>query len=74
MKIELEFKDEQEIDELYYQIVYRRQNLDLERDKHIKMIKTGLNVEKDTIVIPFSSQTKQGREEVYELIDSFMNE
>lgn len=39
MKIELEFKDEQEIDELYYQIVYRRQNLDLERDKHIKMIK-----------------------------------
>lgn len=42
--------------------------------KHIKMIKTGLNVEKDTIVIPFSSQTKQGREEVYELIDSFMNE
>ena len=42
--------------------------------KHIKMIKTGLNVEKDTIVIPFSSQTKQGREEVYELIDSFINE
>ena len=42
--------------------------------KHIKMIKTGLNVEKDTIVIPFSSQTKHGREEVYELIDSFMNE
>ena len=39
MKIELEFKDEQEIDELYYQIVYRKQNLNLERDKHIKMIK-----------------------------------
>lgn len=39
MKIELEFKDEQEIDELYYQIVYRKENLDLERDKHIKMIK-----------------------------------
>lgn len=39
MKIELEFKDEQEIDELYYQIVYRKENLDLERDKHIEMIK-----------------------------------
>ena len=42
--------------------------------KHVKMLKTGLNVEKDTIVIPFSAQTKQGREEIYELIDSFMNE
>ena len=42
--------------------------------KHIKMLKTGLNVEKDTIVIPFSAQTKQGREEIYDLIDSFMNE
>ncbi len=42
--------------------------------KHIKMIKTGLQVEKDTIVIPFSSQTKQGREEIYDLIDSFMTE
>lgn len=40
--------------------------------KHIKMLKTGLNVEKDTIVIPFSAQTKQGREEIYDLIDSFM--
>ncbi len=42
--------------------------------KHIKMLKTGLNVEKDTIVLPFSAQTKQGREEIYDLIDSFMNE
>lgn len=42
--------------------------------KHVKMLKTGLNVEKDTIVIPFSAQTKQGREEIYELIDSFLVE
>lgn len=40
--------------------------------KHVKMVKTGLNVEKDTIVIPFSSQTKQGREEVYELLDAII--
>ena len=42
--------------------------------KHIKMLKTGLNVEKDTIVIPFSAQTKQGRDEIYELIDGFLGE
>ena len=37
--------------------------------KHIKMIKSGLEVVEDTIVIPFSSQTKQGREEIWEIID-----
>ncbi len=42
--------------------------------KHIKMLKTGLQAEKDTIVIPFSAQTKQGREEIYELIDGFLEE
>lgn len=40
--------------------------------KHIKMIKQGLEVDKDTIVIPFSAKSKQGREEIYELIDSMM--
>ena len=37
--------------------------------KHVKMIKTGLNLLKDTIVIPFSASSKQGREEIYDLID-----
>lgn len=40
--------------------------------KHIRMVKTGLNVEKDTVVIPFSAQTKQGREEIYDYIDSLL--
>lgn len=40
--------------------------------KHIKMLKLGLNVEKDTTVVPFSAQTKQGREEIYALIDAFL--
>ena len=40
--------------------------------KHIKMIKDGLKVVKNTIVIPYSAQTKQGREEIYELLDSYM--
>ncbi len=40
--------------------------------KHIKMVKEGLKVEKETVVIPFSAQTKQGRDEIYELIDNLM--
>ena len=38
--------------------------------KHIKMLKQGLNVVKGTIVIPFSAETKQGRDEIYAYIDS----
>ena len=41
--------------------------------KHIKMIKEGLSVVKNTIVIPYSAQTKQGREEIYDLLDSYLN-
>ncbi len=39
--------------------------------KHIKMVKEGLKVVKNTIVIPYSAQTKQGREEIYELLDTY---
>lgn len=39
-----------------------------QKDKHIKMIKSSLNVPKDTIVIPFSAQTKQGREDILNII------
>ena len=38
--------------------------------KHVKMIKTGLNVKKGTVVIPFSATTKQGREEIWQTICS----
>jgi GTP-binding protein len=41
-----------------------------QKDKHIKMIKKSLNVLDDTIVIPFSSQTKQGRDEILDIISS----
>lgn len=37
--------------------------------KQVKLVKQGLGVDKDTIVIPFSAETKQGREEMYDLID-----
>ena len=40
--------------------------------KHVKMVREGLGVEKDGIVIPFSAETKQGREEIYALLDSYM--
>ena len=37
-------------------------------------VKQGLEAKKDTIVIPFSAQSKQGREEIYELIDSMIEQ
>ena len=40
--------------------------------RHVKMVKEGLKVEKGTVVIPFSAQTKQGRDEIYEVIEGFM--
>lgn len=40
--------------------------------KQIKLIKEGLKVVKGTVVIPYSAQTKQGREEIYELLDSYL--
>lgn len=39
---------------------------------HMEQIKRVLEVEPGTIVIPFSAETKQGREEIWELIDSLV--
>ena len=36
--------------------------------KNIKIIKEGLEASKDTVIIPFSSETKTGREEIWNLI------
>ena len=40
--------------------------------KNIKAIREGLQVQPGTIIIPFSAETKQGRDEIWELIDSFV--
>ncbi|MCI7189430.1 MAG: ribosome biogenesis GTP-binding protein YihA/YsxC [Lachnospiraceae bacterium] len=40
--------------------------------KQIKLIKEGLKVVKGTVVIPYSAQTKQGRDEIYELLDTYL--
>lgn len=40
--------------------------------KQIKLIKTVLNAIPDTPIIPFSAQTKQGRDELWELIEEYI--
>ncbi|BDF33266.1 putative GTP-binding protein EngB [Lachnospiraceae bacterium] len=39
-------------------------------EKHIKMLRTGLKLIPGTKVIPFSSMTKQGRDEIWELVET----
>lgn len=41
--------------------------------KQIKAIRTGLGM-KDGIIIPFSAETKQGRDEIWEMIDAWIAE
>lgn len=40
--------------------------------KHVKMLRTGLEIGTDVTIIPFSAETKQGREEIYEVIERLM--
>lgn len=42
--------------------------------KHVKALKDGLNLLPGTGVIPFSAETKQGREEIWELMDTLLFE
>ena len=38
--------------------------------KHVKMVKEGLDLVPGTRIIPFSSVTKQGRDEIWELVET----
>ena len=40
--------------------------------KQVKLVKEGLQVRPGTIVIPFSAETKQGRDEIWEVIEGYM--
>lgn len=40
--------------------------------KHLKMVRTGLNVKPGTAVLPFSALTKQGREEIWEQMETVL--
>lgn len=42
--------------------------------KQVKLIRTGLGMEKDDVIIPFSAATKQGREEIWALIEKMAGE
>lgn len=42
--------------------------------KHMKMIRQGLEIGQDVTVIPFSAETKQGRDEIWALIEEMMGE
>ena len=42
--------------------------------KQLKLIRTSLKAGPDTVIIPFSKETKQGREEIYELLDHLVEE
>ena len=42
--------------------------------KNIKLIREGLKTVKNTVIIPYSAITKQGREEIYTLLDSYLEQ
>ena len=41
-------------------------------DKHIKIIRTALNLSTDDVFVPFSSETKQGRDELLGVIEEII--
>lgn len=45
-----------------------------QHEKHIQMIKDTLGMPEDGLVLPFSAQSKAGREEIYELMDKLLEE
>lgn len=42
--------------------------------KQLKLIREALQVEPGTVLIPFSAETKQGREEIYGILDEILEE
>ena len=45
-----------------------------QRDKHIKMVRTGLCASSTTRVIPFSALNKDGKEEIWKCIEEYLEE
>ena len=41
-------------------------------EKQVKLIRTTLKAGKDTVIVPFSAETKQGRDIIYEILDSVL--
>ena len=40
--------------------------------KCVKVVREGLGLQKEVVLIPFSSETKQGKKEVYEFIENLL--
>ena len=40
--------------------------------KHVKAVRTGLGLREDDILIPFSSETKQGLDVLWETVESYI--
>lgn len=40
--------------------------------RHVKQVREGLGMEKEDILIPFSAETKQGREEIWALMEQML--
>ena len=40
--------------------------------KQLKLIRSSLGAESDTLILPFSAQTKQGRDEIYGVLDQIL--
>ena len=40
--------------------------------KHVKAVRMGLGLREDDILIPFSSETKQGLDELWETVESYV--
>ncbi len=45
-----------------------------QRTKHVKMVREGLGMPKEGLIFPFSAVTKDGRDEIWEYIDSLVIE
>ena len=42
--------------------------------KQVKLVRQGLGMEKDGILIPFSAETMHGKDEIWSLIESLMGD
>ncbi len=45
-----------------------------QQQKQVKLIRTSLQVKEGTLLIPFSAQTRQGRDEIYAILDEVLVE
>ncbi len=45
-----------------------------QQQKQLGLIRSALEVEEGTVIVPFSAQTKQGKDKIYEILDKVLEE